>query len=120
DGRRRAADPGRVSRRAPRPVRSCRKGPVGRAREPAGGGPARGTAAAIRGCAAGGAAARRQSSDHLAGVPGEHGGLGARRSRTGVTIAGPAILAGRDATALIEPEWRGTVHPCGAVLVERT
>src|SRR5213595_2441318 len=38
----------------------------------------------------------------------------------GVTIAGPAILAGRDATALIEPEWRGTVHPCGAVLVERT
>src|SRR6266487_1446670 len=38
----------------------------------------------------------------------------------GVTIAGPAILAGRDATALIEPGWRGTVHPCGAVLVERT
>src|SRR5438128_3273765 len=38
----------------------------------------------------------------------------------GVTIAGPAILAGRDATALIEPEWRGTVHPSGAVLVERT
>jgi len=38
----------------------------------------------------------------------------------GVTIAGPAILAGRNATALIEPGWRGTVHPCGAVLVERT
>ncbi len=38
----------------------------------------------------------------------------------GVTIAGPAILAGRNATALIEPAWRGTVHPCGAVLVERT
>ena len=38
----------------------------------------------------------------------------------GVTIAGPAILAGRDATALVEPGWRGTVHPCGAVLVERT
>src|SRR4029077_10581636 len=26
----------------------------------------------------------------------------------GVTIAGPAILAGRNATALIEPGWRGT------------
>ena len=38
----------------------------------------------------------------------------------GVTIAGPAVLAGRNATALIEPGWRGTVHPCGAVLVERT
>src|SRR5881392_1529323 len=38
----------------------------------------------------------------------------------GVTIAGPAILAGRNATALIEPGWRGTVHPCGAVLVEHT
>jgi N-methylhydantoinase A len=38
---------------------------------------------------------------------------------TGVTIAGPAILAGRNATALIEPAWRGTVHPSGAVLVQR-
>jgi len=37
----------------------------------------------------------------------------------GVTIAGPAILAGRDATALIEPGWRGTTHPSGAVLVQR-
>jgi len=38
----------------------------------------------------------------------------------GVTIAGPAVLAGRNATALVEPGWCGTVHPCGAVLVERT
>ena len=38
----------------------------------------------------------------------------------GVTIAGPAILAGRNATALVEPGWRGMVHPCGAVLVQRT
>jgi len=38
----------------------------------------------------------------------------------GVTVAGPAILAGRNATALIEPGWRGTVHSCGAVLVEPT
>ncbi len=37
----------------------------------------------------------------------------------GVELAGPAILAGRDATALIEPGWRGTVHPSGAVLLER-
>ena len=37
----------------------------------------------------------------------------------GVTIAGPAILAGRNATALVEPGWRGTVHACGAVLVGR-
>ena len=37
----------------------------------------------------------------------------------GLTIAGPAILAGRDATALVEPGWRGTTHPSGAVLLER-
>ena len=37
----------------------------------------------------------------------------------GVTIDGPAILAGRDATAVLEPGWRGTVHPTGAVVVER-
>ncbi len=37
----------------------------------------------------------------------------------GVTIDGPAILAGCDATALLESAWRGTVHPSGAVLVER-
>ncbi|HEX4574471.1 MAG TPA: hydantoinase/oxoprolinase family protein [Gemmatimonadales bacterium] len=39
--------------------------------------------------------------------------------RAGVTIDGPAILAGQDATALIEPGWRGTTHPSGAVLVRR-
>ena len=37
----------------------------------------------------------------------------------GVTLSGPAILAGRDATALVEPGWRGTAHPSGAVLLER-
>lgn len=37
----------------------------------------------------------------------------------GVTIDGPAILAGCDATALLEPAWRGTVHRSGAVLVEQ-
>ncbi len=37
----------------------------------------------------------------------------------GVTIAGPAVLAGDDATALLEPGWQGTVHASGAVLVER-
>lgn len=38
---------------------------------------------------------------------------------SGVALSGPAILAGRDATALVEPGWRGTVHPSGAVLLER-
>jgi N-methylhydantoinase A len=37
----------------------------------------------------------------------------------GVTIAGPAVLAGDDATALLEPGWQGTVHASGAILVER-
>ncbi|HKE92036.1 MAG TPA: hydantoinase/oxoprolinase family protein [Gemmatimonadales bacterium] len=34
-------------------------------------------------------------------------------------IPGPAVLAGPDATALVEPGWRGTVHQSGAVIVER-
>lgn len=34
-------------------------------------------------------------------------------------INGPAILAGPDATALIETGWRGTVHGSGAVVLER-
>lgn len=34
-------------------------------------------------------------------------------------IPGPAVLAGPDATALIEPGWRGTVHSTGAVVLER-
>ena len=33
-------------------------------------------------------------------------------------IKGPAILAGPDATALIETGWRGTVHGSGAVVLE--
>ncbi len=37
----------------------------------------------------------------------------------GQQINGPAILAGSDATALIEPGWRGVVHASGAVLLER-
>ncbi|HXV91053.1 MAG TPA: hydantoinase/oxoprolinase family protein [Gemmatimonadales bacterium] len=37
----------------------------------------------------------------------------------GVGIAGPAVLAGDDATALIEPGWHGTVHASGAVVIER-
>ncbi len=38
---------------------------------------------------------------------------------TGVTIEGPAILAGPDATGLLEPGWRGRVHASGAVLGRR-
>ena len=37
----------------------------------------------------------------------------------GLTLKGPAVLAGPDATGLIEPGWRGTVHASGAVIVER-
>jgi N-methylhydantoinase A/oxoprolinase/acetone carboxylase beta subunit len=37
----------------------------------------------------------------------------------GQVLVGPAVLAGRDATALIEPGWRGVVHDSGAVIVER-
>ena len=37
----------------------------------------------------------------------------------GLTLNGPAVLAGPDATAVIEPGWRGTVHASGAVIVER-
>ncbi len=37
----------------------------------------------------------------------------------GREIAGPAILAGPDATGLVEPGWRGVVHASGAVVLER-
>jgi N-methylhydantoinase A len=37
----------------------------------------------------------------------------------GQSINGPAVLAGPDATGLIEPGWRGVVHSSGAVLLER-
>ena len=37
----------------------------------------------------------------------------------GLKIAGPAVLAGPDATGLIEPGWRGVVHASGAIIVER-
>jgi N-methylhydantoinase A len=35
-------------------------------------------------------------------------------------LTGPTLLAGPDATALIEPGWGGRVHESGAVLLERT
>ncbi|HYU10280.1 MAG TPA: hydantoinase/oxoprolinase family protein [Gemmatimonadales bacterium] len=38
----------------------------------------------------------------------------------GLELKGPAVLAGSDATGLIEPGWRGVVHESGAVIVERT
>jgi N-methylhydantoinase A len=37
----------------------------------------------------------------------------------GQQIDGPAVLAGPDATGLIEAGWRGVVSPSGAVIVER-
>jgi len=38
---------------------------------------------------------------------------------TGRELKGPAVLAGPDATGLIEPGWRGVVHSSGAVILER-
>ena len=38
----------------------------------------------------------------------------------GRRLKGPVVLAGLDATGLIEPGWRGTVHASGAVLLERS
>jgi N-methylhydantoinase A len=38
----------------------------------------------------------------------------------GQQLNGPAILAGPDATGLIEPGWRGVAHSSGAVMLERT
>lgn len=37
----------------------------------------------------------------------------------GFSFEGPALLAGGDATALLEPGWRATVHASGAVIGER-
>ena len=37
----------------------------------------------------------------------------------GLVLAGPAVLAGRDATALLEPGWRATVHASGALVAKR-
>ncbi len=37
----------------------------------------------------------------------------------GLELAGPAVLAGPDATGVIEPGWRGSVHASGAIIVER-
>jgi N-methylhydantoinase A len=38
----------------------------------------------------------------------------------GRQLNAPAVLAGPDATGLIEPGWRGIVHASGAVILERT
>jgi len=37
----------------------------------------------------------------------------------GRQLDGPAILAGPDTTAFIEPGWGGVVHDSGAVILER-
>ncbi len=38
----------------------------------------------------------------------------------GTKVRAPAVLAGPDATGLIEPGWRGVVQDSGAVILERT
>jgi N-methylhydantoinase A len=45
--------------------------------------------------------------------------LGEMPGSNGHHLNGPVILAGADATGLIEPGWRGVVHPSGAVILER-
>jgi N-methylhydantoinase A len=45
--------------------------------------------------------------------------LGEMPATNGRHLNGPAVLAGADATGLIEPGWRGAVHPSGAVMLER-
>ena len=52
-------------------------------------------------------------------------GIGHRRVLSGVDfaigagdfIAGPAIVSQLDATTLVLPDWSGTVHPSGAILL---
>jgi N-methylhydantoinase A len=63
--------------------------------------------------------------------PGEAGGAGGATGDVtadawplgdlpgGLVIRGPAVLAGPDATGLVEPGWTGTVHECGAVVLGR-
>jgi N-methylhydantoinase A len=48
------------------------------------------------------------------------GEMPAGGGRGGRQLAGPAVLAGPDATGLIEPGWRGVVHASGAVILERS
>jgi len=45
--------------------------------------------------------------------------LGNMPPSNGRHLNGPAVLAGADATGLIEPGWRGVVHPSGVVILER-
>jgi N-methylhydantoinase A/oxoprolinase/acetone carboxylase beta subunit len=60
---------------------------------------------------------RRRVTIHGAGVDAQVWPLGELPAR--LRIVGPAVLAGPDATALIEPGWRGVVDSSGAVMVER-
>ncbi len=39
--------------------------------------------------------------------------------RAGQVLAGPAVVEGMSATALIPPGWTGRVNPIGAIEVER-
>jgi N-methylhydantoinase A len=60
----------------------------------------------------------------LAAPKGAAGAVTGRRARledlaAGTTLAGPLTLDGRDATARIEPGWRGRVLDSGAIAVER-
>ena len=70
---------------------------------------------------AGGAAAEAitgHQSIRLPGGPVRAPILDRARLGPGASFAGPAILVQLDATTLVPPGWRGTVHPTGAILLE--
>jgi N-methylhydantoinase A len=46
--------------------------------------------------------------------------MGGRALRAaGAVLPGPAIVTQLDTTTLVAPGWNGTVHPSGALLLER-
>jgi N-methylhydantoinase A len=71
------------------------------------------------GAAAAGPARRGRRRIVLDGRPVEAVVLPLDTLPPGFAIAGTAVLAGDDATALVAPGWRGVVQPSGAIVLER-
>ncbi|HET7790228.1 MAG TPA: hydantoinase/oxoprolinase family protein [Gemmatimonadales bacterium] len=67
----------------------------------------------------GGRAAPRSRAVVVGGARAEATVLPLDTLPAGFVVEGPAVLPGGDATALVEPGWRGTVHQSGALLLER-
>ncbi len=55
----------------------------------------------------------------LEGGPVDAAGYDWEALRTGQVLAGPAVVEGTSATALIAPGWTGAVDPVGAIVLER-